>query len=127
MKPLQRRESVEESHLAYRMLLADDSPTIQKVVELTFSDADYDLVCVPNGQRALEKVAESAPDLILADEPTGDLDAQSADEILAILEKLNREFKKTVVMVTHDPRAAHHATVTRHLDKGVLLPEGVTA
>jgi CheY-like chemotaxis protein len=53
--------------VAKRILLADDSLTIQKVVELTFSDADYDLVCVPNGQRALEKVAESAPDLILAD------------------------------------------------------------
>ena len=45
--------------------------------------------------------------------------------MLAILERLNKEFKKTVVMVTHDPRAARHATVTRHLDKGVLLPEGV--
>ena len=76
---------------------------------------------------AIARAIVTDPDLILADEPTGDLDAQSADEILAILEKLNREFKKTVVMVTHDPRAAHHATVTRHLDKGVLLPEGVTA
>jgi len=56
-----------------------------------------------------------------------ELDAQSADEILAIRERLNREFKKTVVMVTHDPRAAHHANVARHLDKGTLLPEGVTA
>ena len=54
--------------------------------------------------------------------PAGDLDAQSAEEILAIIERLNREFKKTVVLVTHDPRAAQHATVIRHLDKGVLLP-----
>src|SRR6266513_681916 len=76
---------------------------------------------------AIARAIVTDPDLILADEPTGDLDSQSADEILAILEKLNREFKKTVVMVTHDPRAAHHATVTRHLDKGILLPEGVTA
>ena len=76
---------------------------------------------------AIARALVSDPTLLLADEPTGDLDAQSADEILAILERLNREFKKTVVMVTHDPRAAHHATVTRHLDKGVLLPEGVTA
>ena len=51
----------------------------------------------------------------------------SATEVLAILEKLNKEFKKTIVMVTHDPRAAQHATIVRHLDKGVLLPEGVTA
>jgi putative ABC transport system ATP-binding protein len=76
---------------------------------------------------AIARAIVTDPLLILADEPTGDLDAQSADEVLAILEKLNREFKKTVVMVTHDPRAAQHATVTRHLDKGVLLPEGVTA
>jgi putative ABC transport system ATP-binding protein len=76
---------------------------------------------------AIARAIVTDPALILADEPTGDLDAQSADEILAILERLNREFKKTVVMVTHDPRAARHATVTRHLDKGILLPEGVTA
>jgi putative ABC transport system ATP-binding protein len=76
---------------------------------------------------AIARAIVTDPELILADEPTGDLDAQSADEILAILEKLNREFNKTVIMVTHDPRAAHHATVTRHLDKGLLLPEGVTA
>ena len=76
---------------------------------------------------AIARAIVTDPELILADEPTGDLDAQSADEVLAILEKLNKEFKKTIVMVTHDPRAAHHATVVRHLDKGVLLPEGVTA
>jgi putative ABC transport system ATP-binding protein len=76
---------------------------------------------------AIARAIVTDPALILADEPTGDLDAQSADEVLAILEKLNKEFKKTVVMVTHDPRAARHANVIRHLDKGVLLPEGVTA
>jgi putative ABC transport system ATP-binding protein len=76
---------------------------------------------------AIARAIVTDPELILADEPTGDLDAHSADDILAILEKLNREFRKTVVMVTHDPRAAHHATVIRHLDKGMLLPEGVTA
>ena len=76
---------------------------------------------------AIARAIVTDPVLLLADEPTGDLDAQSADEVLAILERLNREFSKTVVMVTHDPRAAHHATVIRHLDKGVLLPEGVTA
>ncbi len=76
---------------------------------------------------AIARAIVTDPALILADEPTGDLDAQSAGEVLAIIERLNKEFKKTVVMVTHDPRAAHHATITRHLDKGILLPEGVTA
>jgi putative ABC transport system ATP-binding protein len=76
---------------------------------------------------AIARAIVADPALILADEPTGDLDAQSADEVLAILERLNREFKKTVAMVTHDPRAARHASITRHLDKGILLPEGVTA
>jgi putative ABC transport system ATP-binding protein len=76
---------------------------------------------------AIARAIVTDPELILADEPTGDLDAHSADEVLAILEKLNKDFKKTIVMVTHDPRAAHHATAIRHLDKGVLLPEGVSA
>jgi putative ABC transport system ATP-binding protein len=62
------------------------------------------------------------PDLILADEPTGDLDARSAEEVMVILRKLNRDFHKTVIVVTHDPKAATYATVTRHLDKGKLLP-----
>jgi putative ABC transport system ATP-binding protein len=76
---------------------------------------------------AIARAIVTDPALILADEPTGDLDAQSADEILAILEKLNHDHRKTIVMVTHDPRAAHHAKITRHLDKGILLAEGVTA
>jgi len=76
---------------------------------------------------AIARAIVTDPALILADEPTGDLDAHSADDVLTILERLNREFRKTIVMVTHDPRAARHATVVRHLDKGVLLPEGVTA
>ena len=60
------------------------------------------------------------PRLIVADEPTGDLDRESADEILALLEKLNQEFNKTIVMVTHDPAAADRAAVIHKLDKGAL-------
>lgn len=66
------------------------------------------------------------PVMILADEPTGDLDHKSAAQILDMLRTLNQEFGKTIVMVTHDPGASHYATVTRHLNKGELLPLGVT-
>lgn len=62
------------------------------------------------------------PTLVLADEPTGDLDHKSAAQILEVLQTLNQQFGKTVVMVTHDPVASHYATVTRHLNKGVLEP-----
>jgi putative ABC transport system ATP-binding protein len=60
------------------------------------------------------------PTLIVADEPTGDLDRKSADEILNLLDKLNKEFGKTIVMVTHDPAAAERASRVHHLDKGAL-------
>jgi putative ABC transport system ATP-binding protein len=69
---------------------------------------------------AIARAIVTDPTLLVADEPTGDLDKQSAEEIMALLERLNREFKKTIVMVTHDPRAAEKATVTHHLDKGEL-------
>lgn len=62
------------------------------------------------------------PTMILADEPTGNLDRESAADILALLGRLNRELGKTIVMVTHDPHAAEWAQVTRHLEKGVLEP-----
>ena len=64
------------------------------------------------------------PTLLLADEPTGDLDRKSGDEILDLLSALNEKHGKTIVMVTHDPRAAERAKRTLHLEKGVLLGEG---
>jgi putative ABC transport system ATP-binding protein len=67
------------------------------------------------------------PDLLLCDEPTGDLDRKSGDEILDLLQTLNREHGKTIVMVTHDPRAAERARRTLHLEKGVLVGEEVLA
>jgi putative ABC transport system ATP-binding protein len=71
---------------------------------------------------AIARAIVSDPTLILADEPTGDLDSHSATEILEILKRLNEGFNKTIVMVTHDPHAAQYAHVTRHLEKGKLLP-----
>ncbi|HUK21618.1 MAG TPA: ABC transporter ATP-binding protein [Gemmatimonadales bacterium] len=69
---------------------------------------------------AIARAIAPDPTIIVADEPTGDLDRQSAEEILTLLERLNREFKKTIVMVTHDPHAAERAHTVRHLEKGEL-------
>jgi putative ABC transport system ATP-binding protein len=73
---------------------------------------------------AIARAIATDPTLLLADEPTGDLDARSAEEVLTLLTRLNKEFGKSIVMVTHDPRAAHHASKIRYLDKGFLLKEG---
>lgn len=66
------------------------------------------------------------PTLIVADEPTGDLDAVSAADILNLMHRLNTEFEKTIIMVTHDPNAAARAKRTLHLEKGVLVPDTET-
>ena len=69
---------------------------------------------------AIARALVSDPKVLLADEPTGDLDRKSAEDVLQLLDRLNKEFKKTIVMVTHDPHAAERATLRYHLDKGVL-------
>ena len=69
---------------------------------------------------AIARAIVGDPSVLVADEPTGDLDARSAEDILALMETLNREFHKTIVMVTHDPRAASRAHVQHHLEKGVF-------
>lgn len=69
---------------------------------------------------AIARAIVTDPDLILADEPTGNLDARSGEEILQILSTLNRDLNKTIIMVTHDPHAAAFATHEQHLEKGVL-------
>jgi putative ABC transport system ATP-binding protein len=70
---------------------------------------------------AIARAIVSDPTLLICDEPTGDLDRQSAEEILALLQSLNRDHGKTILMVTHDPKAADHAQRTIHLDKGTLV------
>jgi putative ABC transport system ATP-binding protein len=73
---------------------------------------------------AIARAIVTDPALILADEPTGNLDAASAQEVLTLLSRLNKEFGKTIIMVTHDPHAAAFATKVRHLEKGAMLAEG---
>ena len=70
---------------------------------------------------AIARAFVTDPDLLVCDEPTGDLDRASAEEVLTLLQRLNRAHGKTIVMVTHDPRAAEHATHMVHLDKGELV------
>src|SRR5271166_4182374 len=69
---------------------------------------------------AIARAVVTDPTVVVADEPTGDLDHQSAEEILTLMETFNKEFGKTIIMVTHDPRAAARARIQHHLDKGVL-------
>jgi len=69
---------------------------------------------------AIARAVVTDPRILVADEPTGDLDARSAEEILELMETLNQEHRKTIVMVTHDPRAAERAHTQHHLEKGVL-------
>jgi putative ABC transport system ATP-binding protein len=70
---------------------------------------------------AIARALVTDPTLIVADEPTGNLDAQSAEDVLRLLQSLNRQVRKTIIMVTHDPKAAAHAGRTLHLEKGELL------
>ena len=73
---------------------------------------------------AIARAIVTDPTLLVADEPTGDLDAKAAEEILELIKRLNEEFNKTIIMVTHDPRAASYAHASLHLEKGVLSKSG---
>ena len=75
---------------------------------------------------AIARAIVTDPTLLLADEPTGDLDAKSAAEVLSLLQRLNEEFKKTIVMVTHDPHAAERAARQLHLEKGTFVEQVTT-
>lgn len=76
---------------------------------------------------AIARALVSDPLLLICDEPTGDLDRKTADEVLTLLQQLNQQFGKTIVMVTHDPKAAEYATHTVHLDKGTLAEQAPLA
>ena len=76
---------------------------------------------------AIARAFVADPTLILLDEPTGQLDARSSGEVLVLLQRLNREFGKTIIIVTHDAHAAEHAKTVLHLEKGVLIEKGTVA
>ena len=76
---------------------------------------------------AIARALVADPNLLVCDEPTGDLDRETADDILGLLQTLNRDHGKTIIMVTHDPRAADQARQTLHMDKGKLVDSGAMA
>jgi len=110
LTPLSKRERRERAMTALRIVgLADRSKHYPRQLS--------------GGQEqrvAIARAVVTDPTVLVADEPTGDLDSQSAEEILDLMQTFNKEFGKTIVMVTHDPRAAARAHTQRHLDKGVL-------
>jgi len=115
LTPLRRRER------------RDHVMTALKLVGLT-DRAEHFPRQLSGGQEqrvAIARAIVTDPTFILADEPTGDLDADSAVEILEVLRGLNRQFNKTVLLVTHDPRAASYAGITHYLDKGILVQKTV--
>jgi len=126
MPVLTARENVELPLLLTRLSSSERKKralTALRVVGLEGRDDHYPRQ-LSGGQEqrvAIARALINDPQIIVADEPTGDLDRKSADDILDLLGKLNKEFKKTIVMVTHDPAAAERASVIRRLDKGRLV------
>ena len=125
-------ENVELPLLLTKLSNAKRRENVQTALELVgLADRmDHQPRQLSGGQEqrvAIARAIVADPDLILADEPTGNLDARSGEEILNILATLNRELKKTIVMVTHDPHAAAYATNERHLEKGLLLESALSA
>jgi putative ABC transport system ATP-binding protein len=118
-------ENVELPLLLTKLSKAQRRKNVETALELVgLSDRmDHQPRQLSGGQEqrvAIARAIVTDPDLILADEPTGNLDARSGEEILQILSTLNRELNKTIIMVTHDPHAASFATHEQHLEKGVL-------
>ncbi len=119
-------ENVELPLLLTRLSKAERRRNVETALDLVgLSDRmDHQPRQLSGGQEqrvAIARAIVTDPDLVLADEPTGNLDARSGEEVLNILATLNRELNKTIVMVTHDPHAAAYAAHELHLEKGVLL------
>lgn len=118
-------ENVELPLLLYKLSKADRRKRVETALTIVgLGDRmDHFPRQLSGGQEqrvAIARAIVTDPTLLLADEPTGDLDKVSAEEIMTLLTRLNKEFNKTIIMVTHDPRAAEKAKVIRNLDKGEL-------
>ena len=118
-------QNVELPLLLFRMSASERRQRVRTALEVVgLTDrSDHRPNQLSGGQEqrvAIARAIVTDPGIILADEPTGDLDAQTSQEILGLLDLLNSEFKKTILMVTHDPRAAAHGQRSLHLDKGTL-------
>ena len=123
-------ENVELPLLLTKLNKAQRRKNVETALELVgLSDRmDHQPRQLSGGQEqrvAIARAIVTDPDLILADEPTGNLDARSGEEILQIISTLNRDLNKTIIMVTHDPHAASFATHEQHLEKGVLTERAV--
>ncbi len=121
-------QNVELPLLLFRMSSAERRNRVATALEIVgLTDRmDHRPNQLSGGQEqrvAIARALVTDPDVILADEPTGDLDAKTSEEILNLLNLLNEEFRKTILMVTHDPRAAAHGQRVLHLDKGLLERE----
>ena len=121
-------ENVELPLLLTKLSKAQRRKNVETALELVgLSDRkDHQPRQLSGGQEqrvAIARAIVTDPDLILADEPTGNLDARSGEEILQILKTLNQDLNKTIIMVTHDPHAASFATHEQHLEKGVLTQQ----
>ncbi len=107
---LSRRQRREHAHTVLRLVNLEDR-------------LDHYPRQLSGGQQqrvAIARALVTDPTLLVADEPTGDLDRVSAEDVLVLLERLSRDLGKTIIMVTHDPRAARRASTIKHLDKGIL-------
>ncbi len=118
-------ENVELPLLLYKLSKADRRKRVETALNIVgLGDRmDHYPRQLSGGQEqrvAIARAIVTDPTLLLADEPTGDLDKVSAEEIMTLLSRLNKEFNKTIIMVTHDPRAAEKAHSIRNLDKGEL-------
>lgn len=121
-------QNVELPLLLFKMSATERRERVEtalNVVELT-DRMDHRPNQLSGGQEqrvAIARAIVTDPEVILADEPTGDLDAKTSDAILKLLNLLNTDFGKTILLVTHDPKAAGHATRILHLEKGLFEPE----